>query len=67
MNSRMPVCGETMRLIETGDLITEREYRQQKAAHAYFRTQLLSETIELQNGLVRISQAAIHGVWRSKY
>ena len=67
MNDQILKHADTLQLLETGELITEREYRQREAAQAFFRTRLLGEVLELQNDLMNITHAANTAVGRRKF
>ena len=56
----------TLRLLETGELIPEREFRQREAAEACYRTQLICAVQELQNELLGITHSVPTAIGRRK-
>ena len=67
MSDRMLTQTETLRLLDTGEFITEREYQQREVAQADFRTRLLGEARELQYDLTSLSHAAATDGGRRKF
>ena len=67
MNNQTETQTHMLRLLETGELVTMHETRQREAAQAYFKSQLLSEVLELQNNLTDSSHAALTAVGHRKF
>ena len=58
---------QTLRLLETGELVPVHESEQQEAAQAYFRSRLLNEGLMDQRNTMDNSQIASTAVGRNKY
>ena len=66
MNDKTLTHADTLRLLATSELMTDRDYRQREAAQVYYRARLICELNELHNDLLDITHTATTAVGRRK-